>query len=261
MASPITLTTDFGARDPYVAAMKGVILRVCPEAPVVDLMHYIAPQDIWEAALFLAGAAPWFPVGTVHLVVVDPGVGTDRLPIAVAAGGQVFVCPDNGVLTFVLRACDFERAHVINNAAFMLPAISATFHGRDVFAPAAARVAAGADLASVGPPLDRIAQLDAPEPRTGPGKTVLGEIVHIDRFGNAITNIPESLVCSLRAPEVHAPGVTVPAISRTYGDASRDGALALIGSSGYLEIAVNRGSAAAAFGLRRGMPVRVRQNL
>lgn len=261
MAGLITLTTDFGTRDPYVAAMKGVILRVCPDARVVDLTHEIPPQDLWEAALFLAGAAPWFPVGTVHLIVVDPGVGTERRPIAAAAGGQLFVCPDNGVLTFLLRTCDFERAHLINNAAFMLPAVSATFHGRDIFAPTAARLAAGADLASVGPPIDSIEQLDAPEPRRRRDGEIAGEIVHIDRFGNAITNIPASMIDAVHVPEVRAAGIVIASISRTYGDVPADKALALIGSSGYLEIAVNRGNAAAALGLHRGMSVHVRQNL
>ncbi|HNR30657.1 MAG TPA: SAM-dependent chlorinase/fluorinase [Candidatus Hydrogenedentes bacterium] len=257
MAGLITLTTDFGTRDSYVAAIKGVIHRVCPDARIEDLTHDIPPQDVWEAAFFLAGAAPWFPVGTVHLVVIDPGVGTARRPIAAAAGGQVFVCPDNGVLTVVLDRCDLERAHVIKNAAFMLPAVSATFHGRDIFAPAAARLAGGADIASAGPEVDRIVLLEVPDPKRRAGGVIEGEIIHVDRFGNAVTNIPDTMLDRAVAHTFEAGGTAIASLSRTYGDAEPGAPLALIGSSGRLEIAINQGNAAEVLGLGRGMAVRV----
>lgn len=178
----VTLTTDFGTRDPYVAAMKGVIATLCPPARIVDLSHELPAQDIHAAAFFLAGAVPYFPPETVHVIVVDPGVGTARLPLAVRAGGQYFVCPDNGLLTLVLRTLSLEAAYTIANPDFMRSNISATFHGRDIFAPAAASLAAGASIAEIGAPVEKLVPLDVPEPRIAGGK-VTGEIAHVDRFG------------------------------------------------------------------------------
>lgn len=251
MAPRITLTTDFGTRDPYVAAMKGVISTICPEAALFDLSHDIAPQAIAEGALFVAGAAPWFPAGTVHVVVVDPGVGSDRRAVAVRAGGQVFICPDNGLLTLFLRQHPVEEARFIEERRYMHTSISPTFHGRDVFAPVGAHVARGVPLAELGPAAERLVALDWPEPERLDDGRIRGVVVHVDRFGNLITNIPESMV---RAADVEAARVWAASrgpwpVRRTYSDAPRGEALALFGSAGYLEIGVNGGSAAAALNL------------
>ncbi len=252
MPSLVTLTTDFGTRDPYVAAMKGVLLRTCPELRVLDLGHEISPHDVLEGSLFLAGALPHFPAGTVHIAVVDPGVGGERRPIAVRAGGQTVVCPDNGLLTLFLRAYEQEAAHVIANVEFMAAGISATFHGRDIFAPAAARLACGAPLDAAGPPLESIVTLDVPEPRRAAGDAVHGEVIHVDRFGNAITNIPRAMVESIERAKIHVAGRSLGGLRRTYADGAAGQALALIGSTGHVEIAVSGGSAATVLGLRRG---------
>lgn len=264
MSPLITLTTDFGTRDPYVASMKGVIATICPAAQVVDLTHEIAPQSILEGALFAAAACPCFPKDTVHVLVVDPGVGAEnpdgpvRLPIAVLAGGQCFVCPNNGLLTLVTRTYPFDEARAISNPRFMGDRISPTFHGRDVFAPAAARLAGGAPFADVGERLERLVELAIPRPALSPKGGMTGEVIHIDRFGNAVTNIHASAVGAGPIREVQAASLIVRGPMKTYGDVDPGQPLALFGSSGYLEIAVNRGNAAAEFGMRRGDPVATR---
>lgn len=251
----VTLTTDFGTRDPYVAAMKGCIARIAPSARILDLTHEIAPQDITEAALFLTGAVPYFPAEAVHCIVVDPGVGTKRLPVAVEAGGRRFVCPDNGVLALLLRTLPLGEARHITNADCMRPAVSATFHGRDVFAPTAAKLAAGMPIGDVGPEVASLTQLDLPEPQAEADGTVQGEIVHIDRFGNCITNISREILPSDAPSEAVLPDRTPLALRETYGSVRHGEPLALFGSSGRLEIAVNGGDAADSLGLKRGDPV------
>ena len=258
MSALVTLTSDFGARDPYVAAMKGVLFATCRSVQVVDLSHDIAPQDVLEAALFLVGAAPYFPEGAIHCVVVDPGVGTDRLPIVAAAGGHLFVCPDNGLLTMVAQRHGGVKAHAIANPLCSRDSVSATFHGRDVFAPAAARLAGGMPLDEVGPPVDPIVLLDIAEAAREPDGSIRGEVIHIDRFGNCITNIHRSMLVDCHAWGVYAGGRRLAGIQRVYNDAGKGEALALFGSSEYLEIAVNQGSAAATLGVSRGDPVVLR---
>lgn len=251
----ITLTTDFGARDPYVAAMKGVILSRCPGVAILDLTHDIAPQNVVEGALFLAGAAPWFPPGTVHIAVVDPGVGTARRPVAIAWRGQFLVGPDNGLFTLLLDQSAAEAAHVISNPAFILDTVSATFHGRDVFAPAAAALAVGADIAEAGPAAGALHRLPLPKPVRRPDGGIDGEIIHVDRFGNCISNISAEGFDTARPWRVQAGDVRFARIHRTYGDVAPSEALALFGSGGYLEIAVNGGNAERVLGLSRGAPV------
>jgi hypothetical protein len=250
----ITLTTDFGARDPYVAAMKGVILSICPEARIEDLSHDIAPQGIMEGALFLAAAAPYWPLGTCHVAVVDPGVGTERRPVAVAAGGQVFVCPDNGLLTLFLRAYPVQAAREIANPAFLRPKISPTFHGRDIFAPAAAHLAMGMPFDAIGPAVDDLQSLTIPEPTVDAG-LVHGLIVHVDRFGNAITNIPRAMLEPGALYRLHAAALSISEISHTYASVRPGDSVALFGSSGHVEIAVRNGSAQKDFHLKAGDPV------
>ena len=251
----ITLTTDFGRQDAYAAAMKGVILRLCPEARIEDLTHEMNPHDVWDTAFFVAGAAPWFPDGTIHVAVVDPGVGSPRRPVAVCAGNQYFVGPDNGWLTLLMRDLPITQAHEITNPAFMLPEVSRTFHGRDVFAPAAARLAAGATLGEAGPAVDRLVLLDIGEPKRGADGSIEGEILHVDRFGNAVSNIHARLLTFGRGYTVHAAGIEIAGISSTYADGAPGAFIALIGSGGYLEIAINQGDAARALGIHRGVSV------
>jgi S-adenosylmethionine hydrolase len=252
----ITLTTDFGLRDPYVAAVKGVILTIAPHASIVDLTHEIAPQDIVEGALFLAAALPHFPAGTVHVAVVDPGVGTNRKPIAVSAGGQVIVCPDNGLPSLFLREFPLQEARIISNPALLGKTISATFHGRDIFAPAAAHIATGTPLADLGDEIDAIDTVDIPRP-IKTGNVITGEIIHQDRFGNLITNIHSSLLGNQTPSLVRVKNYRFAGLYQTYAEAPQLSPLVLFGSSGYLEIAVNGANAQAALALNKGDQVTV----
>jgi S-adenosylmethionine hydrolase len=253
----ITLTTDFGWRDPYVAAMKGVIYAANRQLVVVDLSHEIPALDILEGALFLASAVPYFPPGTIHVAVIDPGVGMDRHPIAVSAGGQILVCPDNGLPTLFLREYPLQEARIISNAVFMRETISATFHGRDIFAPAAARLASGAPLSELGEELDAIVTLDMPQASRDSAGAIQGEIIHVDRFGNLMSNIHHRILGGKIPRMVHAGGLCLEAIRRTYADAPPKATLALFGSSGYIEIAVNGGNAHETLGIEKGDAVEV----
>lgn len=240
-APAITLLTDFGTADGYVAEMKGVLCTLAPGVSLIDVTHDIAPQDITAARLVLARCWRRFPVGTVHLVVVDPGVGTQRAAIAVESEGRFLVGPDNGVLSPALFALD---ARVVQ-----LPvpsAAAATFHGRDVFAPAAAALAEGAALADLGEPFFTPVRLRTPQPRREADGSLHGEVLTIDRFGNIITNL------MTREPSgaVHVAG-RVARLVRTYGDAAPGELVALVGSSGFVEIAVREGNAAGALGIAR----------
>jgi len=253
----VTLTTDFGMKDPYVAAMKGVLHRMCPGISVVDLTHDIDPQNVLEGALFVAASAPYFPIGTIHVVVVDPGVGTGRRPVVVLAAGQFFVTPDNGLLTLFVREHPIEEARIISNPGFMLDDVSPTFHGRDVFAPAAAKLAAGATMSDAGPRLDEIHLVDIPEPQRDGGHTISGEIIHIDRFGNAISNILRSSLGDAQCKVICVGQTRFDGIHQTYADTEPNTPLALFGSVGALEFAVNQGSASATLGLRLGDRVEI----
>lgn len=255
----ITLTTDFGLSDSYVAAMKGVLRTRCPQARIDDLSHAIAPQDIFAAAYFLAGAAPYFPPGTIHLVIVDPGVGTRRHAILAAAGGQFFVCPDNGLLTLFLREYPLQETRLITNPSLMLHPVSPTFHGRDVFAPAAAFLASGGALQDLGPPLDLLETLHVPAP-VRQEQEMVGEIIHVDHFGNCISNLHRRQAPPEAIHAVHVADNRL-RLRETYAQAAPGAALALYGSAGYLEIAVCGGHAAQVLGLKQGAPVRAIRKL
>ena len=189
MSSLITLTTDFGTRDGYVAAMKGIMLTISPSANLIDVSHQITPQDVMEAAFVLRSVVDHYPQGTVHLAVVDPGVGTDRRAIALEHRGSYFVGPDNGLFSLVLEEDAPERVVVLDRPGFWRdPSTSSTFHGRDIFAPVAAHLASGRNLEDVGSPTDRLTPLHWALP-TIDEHGVQGWVVHIDRFGNCITNI------------------------------------------------------------------------
>lgn len=251
----ITLTTDFGTRDPWVGAMKGVIRTIAPEATVLDLSHGIAPQRVLEGARYLAATVPYFPPGTIHTAVVDPGVGTLRLPIIAECAGQIIVCPDNGLLTILQQSYPVTRIHAIENPDYMLASPSATFHGRDIFAPAAAHAARGAVLASFGPRVKKLKTIDLPEASVDKDGQLHGEVIHVDRFGNCITNISREIVPEGTDYRVQIAAATLPGIHRTYGDVPPGTLLALYGSSGNLEIAVSMDNAARALQLQPGAPV------
>jgi len=253
VAAIVTLTTDFGTRDAYVAAMKGAILGIARTVLVVDVTHDVAPHDVAEGAFALEAVAPYFPPGTVHVGVVDPGVGTARRGLAVVRPGQVFVGPDNGLFTPFLGGSDWAAFELVA-PEYRLPEVSRTFHGRDVFAPAAAHVAAGVDPARLGPRVIDPVRLAWPASRRTP-EGVVGVVVHVDRFGNLTTSIPAAALGGLGASaEVAIAGRRLALVS-AYGELTRGRAGALVGSSGRIEIAVREGSAARLFRAGRGTRV------
>ena len=257
MAGIVTLTTDFGLRDAYVAEMKGVMLGIAEAArrplALVDVTHDVERHDITEGALALEAAAPFFPPGTVHLAVVDPGVGTDRRGLALAAAGHVFVGPDNGLFTPFLED-DTWRAFELADARYRMAEVSRTFHGRDVFAPAAAHVASGLDPAELGPPVGDPVRLAWPEVRAVAG-AVAGAVVHADRFGNLITSIHARTLSPLDGDLVILVGGREVPLVGTYADLPVGRPGALVGSGGRLEIAVREGNAATLLRARRGTAV------
>jgi S-adenosyl-L-methionine hydrolase (adenosine-forming) len=253
----VTLTTDFGLRDPYVAQMKAVILGIARDVHLVDITHDVAPHDIAEGALALEAAVPYFPPGTIHVAVVDPGVGTARRGLAVTWRGSVFVGPDNGLFTPFLGQRPGEGAvFELAAAEFRCFPVSRTFHGRDLFAPAAAHVARGVDAGRLGPTVDDPVRLAWPEAQEMEG-LVSGTVLHIDRFGNLITSIRAATVEAMRTDLVVEVGDRILRLVGTYGDLVGGEAGALIGSGGRLEIAVRDGRADAGLGAARGTPVRV----
>jgi S-adenosylmethionine hydrolase len=242
----ITLLTDFGTADGYVAEMKGVLLSAAPNAQIVDLSHDVSPHDVDAARLAVARYWRRFPAGTIHLVVVDPGVGSDRQAIAVLSEGRFLIGPDNGVLSPALL---IPGARVV---ALDVPVEAApTFHGRDVFAPAAASLARGASLESLGSPLEGAIIRRTPEAVREADGWLRGEVIVIDRFGNAVTNL-----LAIHAGEVRIGDRQVP-MRRTYADVLTGEPVALVGSSGLIEIAVRDGNAAERLGLQRGSVVRI----
>ena len=253
-APAITLLTDFGTADGYTAEMKGVLVCEAPGVPVLDMTHDVPPHDVEFARLTVARFWRRFPVGTVHLVVVDPGVGSSRAAIAVESDGRFLVGPDNGVLSPALFALD---ARVVS---LPVPShASPTFHGRDVFAPCAAALAMGADLHALGERLDEPVRRRTPQPVRLADGAIEGEVLTLDRFGNALTNLVARDVSSVR---VGANGSQhVLPVARTYADAGTGEPVALVGSSGFLEIAVRDGSAAHVLGLRRGDRVVMQKRL
>jgi S-adenosylmethionine hydrolase len=248
----ITLLTDFGTADGYVAAMRGVLAGLAPEARVEDASHEIAPGDIAAAAWALGNFWSFYPPGTVHLVVVDPGVGSARRALAARVGEHFFVAPDNGVLTRPLVESEAAEVVAVENRALMRAFVSVTFHGRDLFAPAAAHLALGGALAELGPPVHDALRLPELLPLRQQG-SIRGQVVHIDRFGNLITNIPGSWLPP--GAHVRVGATDIGPVRTTYADVATGRALALVGSAGYLEISVRDGSAANKLWQRRGSEV------
>lgn len=254
----ITLCTDFGWQDSYVAAMKGAILSIARDVTLVDLTHDIPRHAVRQAAFVLWSAARYFPVGAIHLVVVDPGVGSVRRAIAVRTERAVYVAPDNGVLSYVLREEPLQEAHELTERRYWrVPEASATFHGRDIFAPAAAHIANGVPLSAFGGAVTDPLRFELAIPRWTPEGELVGEAIHVDAFGNLVTDIPAELLGGLGAIRVRIGAHRIEGLSETYVSAERGALLALIGSHGNLEIAVREGSAAAATGAGVGATVRV----
>jgi len=245
MRPPIlTLTTDFGRDGPYVAAMKGVVLGLAPDAQMIDVSHAIAPQNVLEGAFVLANIVDAFPAGTVHLAVVDPGVGTARRLVAVSVAEQWFVAPDNGLLGGVTQGRPVFGIWEITNPALRRPRVSMTFHGRDILAPAAAHLLLGRDPDELGPRLSKIISLANFEPRFD-DHAIVGEVIFRDAFGNLITNIHASRLPD-DPPEswtIEMNGETIRGLARTYGDRPPGSLVALAGSSGWIEVAVVNGDA------------------
>ena len=280
MSGLITLTTDFGLNDAYVAVMKGVILDINPEAKIVDICHNIAPQNIPQAAFVLSTAYQFFPKKTVHMVVVDPGVGSQRRAIILRTPLACFVAPDNGVLSYVIQLYLEDRvdpgpgrlagsdrlvevtlsreveAVAITNSRFFRSPVSPTFHGRDIFAPVAAALTMGFPVIEFGQRLTSVAMLPLPRPNKRPDGSLAGHILHIDNFGNLITDIKGDDLPTPDEVTVEVSGQLISRLSGTYADGS--GLLAVIGSSGYLEIALKGGTASSLLGARIGDEVTVR---
>jgi S-adenosylmethionine hydrolase len=252
----VTLLTDFGTKDPFVGVMKGVVLAACPGAAIVDLTHEIAPQCVRDAAFWLGLAAPWFGLGTVHVAVVDPGVGSARRALSARADGQFFLAPDNGTLELVRRKAKHFEARALEPAALGITLASRTFHGRDLFAPVAGRLAAGSlTFEDTGAVVEPLVTALLPEPRLAE-RCAEGEVMLVDHFGNLVTNLEASALGDLRSPVVRAAGKEL-AVVGTYADLPPGGTGAVIGSFGQLEIVCRDGSARNELGIQSGAPVRV----
>jgi S-adenosylmethionine hydrolase len=256
MSRLITLTTDYGVASPYVAVVKGVVLSLNPEARLLDLTHAIRPQDLRHANYFLGTAAPFFPPGTVHVCVVDPGVGSERAGLYAEAGGQRLVGPDNGVFTDALRKLGGATCvRRLANPRFWRPAVSSTFHGRDVFAPVAAHLTLGVDPADLGPEHPESVSLPTHSAVTY-GRRWQGEVQFADDFGNLITNIP---ACKLKCLPVKVSVGDGPPVAlrwvRTYADAAPGELVCVFSSDGFFEVAEVNGNAARRLGVAAGAPV------
>jgi S-adenosyl-L-methionine hydrolase (adenosine-forming) len=253
---PIVLLTDFGSRDGYPGVMKGVILGIAPGAVLVDLTHEIAPQDVAGAAWALHTAWRYFPLGTIFLCVVDPGVGSTRRPVALAAGGRLFVGPDNGLFSYVLAAAPPDEAVALDDPRFHLPHPSATFHGRDIFAPCAAHLARGIPLGKLGSAVAVTSLVTFALPRpVWQGDMLHGHVLHVDRFGNLITDVAGALAAVLLAipsARLAVAGRDISARAHTFAEGPEGEPFLLADSSGHLAIAVRNGSAAALLSAGRG---------
>jgi len=257
----ITLTTDFGVADHYVGTMKGVILSRCSEARLIDISHEIPPFSIYSGAYTIDQAAPYFPAGTVHVIVVDPGVGTSRKGLCVEALDQFFIAPDNGVLSLLAMRDKSMRARELANHALWLPAVSSTFHGRDIFAPVAAAIASGsAQPEDVGPIVSGIELLADLQPRQIEPGVWQARILSVDRFGNVITNLKASAFpqVSMSRFAIEAGARSVNTFSKTFGDAARGVCFAFFGSSGYVELGMNQQSAGDLLGVSAGDSITLR---
>ena len=250
----ITLMTDFGTSDHYVGVMKGVMLNINPQVQIVDITHAIPPQDVHAAAFLIDSAYRYFPTGTIHVIVVDPGVGSERRAIVCQTETAYFVCPDNGVLTNILRNEGRIRTVAVENSAYFLPQLSNTFHGRDIFAPVAAHLSRGVSIDKLGSPVAQPLQLPVPRPEVT-DKAVIGQVIWIDSFGNLVTNISHEILESLEGQDsvvIRAGSTEIDHLNRSYAESTIGEVLAIVGSFNRLEISVNQGNAAQVLGLKRG---------
>jgi len=263
MPAIITLTSDFGTKDAFAASVKGVILKINPQAQIVDISNDIGPQDIWEAAFTLRTAYSHFPKGTIHLAVVDPGVGSGRRPIIVVTESFYFVGPDNGLFSLIYQEAERIRVHHITSAHYFLPNPGPTFHGRDIFAPVAGWLAKGIPSGNFGEEITDYVKLNIPVPKISPN-SIEGHIIHIDRFGNIITNITylniKALVSEgmeLGDATVSCGGREIKGLRKYYAEAAPGEPGAIINSSGALEIFMFKQNAKTALSVKRGDPVRL----
>ncbi len=256
LAPLVTLTTDFGTRDGYVAQMKGAILTINPDVRIIDVTHDVEPFSVIEGAFVLRGMIRYFPPGAIHTAVVDPGVGGSRRGIVIRTGRAFFVGPDNGLFSFILGPDPaLWEARSIENPAFMLPEPHPTFHGRDIFAPTAALVSLGRNFDEIGAVVENPVKLTVPEP-SATDSEIRGALIYADRFGNLTSNIDAERVKG-KAPRIRAGNTEVKGISAYFDEVPHGRPLALINSFGFMEIAVNRGSAVRDLGLQPGDPVTV----
>ena len=259
----ITLLTDFGLRDPYVAEMKAVILSICPDAKIVDISHEVRKFDVRMGAFILAQAARYFPEGSIHVAVVDPGVGTERRPIIAETNRNLYVGPDNGLLMLSALKAGLRCVYGITNPKYMLRKVSRTFHGRDIFSCAAAHLANGVSPSEFGPAVENPIVPEYAEPKIV-GDEIIGEVIHVDGFGNIITNISVADLEEIGIREGDELKVrikdktTILILCAAYGEVQVGEPLSIIGGSGFLELSINQGNAANEFNINAGEQIRVR---
>jgi hypothetical protein len=256
----ITLLTDFGTKDHYVASMKGTVLSINPQCTLIDITHHVSPHDIKEGAFILANAYSFFPKGTIHLSVVDPGVGSPRKPILLVTTNYFFVGPDNGLFTFALKREKAKKVVALTNQKFFLSQVSTTFHGRDLFAPVAAHLSLGVKPEAFGPELNSWVEFDFEKPRIR-GRKLIGEILHIDAFGNLISNINEEQLFHFVKDHsfvIRTGERDIQGLKKGYWEGKRNEPMALIGSGGFLEISVREGNAQRMSKIKKGDKIIVR---
>ena len=263
MADPmVTLTTDFGTASPYVAAMKGVILGINPSARILDLSHQIPPQNLAATAFFVAGALPHFPRDVLHLIVVDPGVGTARRPILLSTGRHYFVAPDNGVLSLIYSHAKRIQVRHIDAEHYYRQPVSSTFHARDVFAPVVAYLAKGVEPAKFGEEITDFVRFNAPKPKPVDAQTLRGVVLRVDRFGNIVTNftpqdVPALFQANPPAFKIRVGKHEITEIHANYAEGAPNQVFGILGSMGYLEISANRAAAAQIIGAGKGSEVSI----
>lgn len=257
----ITLTTDYGTNDHFVGAMKGVILAINPEVQIVDITHGVLPFDVLDGALAIGNSFGYFPPRTIHVVIVDPGVGTARRPVLVAADQHYFVAPDNGVLSLACEQSETLHGWHITAEHYFRNPVSSTFHGRDVFAPVAAWLSKSWQTASFGEEITDFVRFAIPKPKASGDKAMKGVVLRVDGFGNLMTNFKPQDVPALTGADgkftIRVGNVQIAKLSPTFAQGASGEAVAVIGSSGYLEVAMNKANAARALGVARGSEVTV----
>jgi S-adenosylmethionine hydrolase len=256
----ITLLTDFGSKDHYVASMKGVILNINPQCTLVDITHEVRPHDIQEGAFILSNTYSYFPKGTIHLSVVDPGVGGTRKPILLVTQNYYFIGPDNGLFTFVEQREKLKQVVVLTKQKYFLPKISMTFHGRDIFAPVAAHLSLGIKPTAFGYEINSLEKIKFQKAIIREGK-LLGEIFHVDTFGNLVSNIDKEKLFRFikgRPFVIRAGRIIIHSLKKGYGEGKKGEKIALIGSGGFLEISVREGNAQKILGVKRGDNIEIK---